>query len=158
VLRQKADIRVVVMGENVYAFSFRQTKTNDIDFRRVMNGPGDVEVQHYLLPQQVENDLKDLVYRLGLNFCSADIIVSEDNFYFLDLNPVGQFLFIDDYLETANLCSKFCNFLVSGNSESGMHFDDNSMYVKSGDFADWQARHEGDVPAIDEIVGNEVLY
>lgn len=155
-LAKEFDLRVVVMGENVYAFSFHQIKTNDIDYRAVMNGPQNVQVRHYSLSAEVVGSLRLLLDRLDLNFCSADLVFSDGKFYFLDLNPMGQFLFIDDYLDTANLCSKFCNFITTGDSEFGQQFAGNNLYANSPEFADWQNSHQSDIPAIEEVVDNEI--
>jgi glutathione synthase/RimK-type ligase-like ATP-grasp enzyme len=46
----------------------------------------------YSLPENVEQKLMDLFGKIGLNTGSVDLMVdSEDDYYFLEINPVGQF-------------------------------------------------------------------
>lgn len=46
----------------------------------------------YKLPKEIEKKLKKLIDDLVLKYCSIDLIFGEDgNFYFLEINPIGQF-------------------------------------------------------------------
>jgi len=46
----------------------------------------------YSLPENLEQKLLDLFHKIGLNTGSVDLMVdSENDYYFLEINPVGQF-------------------------------------------------------------------
>jgi len=65
-----------------------------IDFRRY-----DIEFPNrytpFKLPSQIERKLRSLIKHLKLNTCSIDILVDKSrNYYFLEINPVGQFTFV----------------------------------------------------------------
>lgn len=46
----------------------------------------------YKLPKEIEKKLKKIIDDLALKYCSVDLIFGEDgNFYFLEINPIGQF-------------------------------------------------------------------
>ncbi|MBU7587499.1 MAG: MvdD family ATP-grasp ribosomal peptide maturase [Nostoc sp. TH1S01] len=52
--------------------------------------------QPYTLPQDVEKKLLKLMANFGLNYGAIDIILTPDNRYvFLELNPVGEFLWLE---------------------------------------------------------------
>lgn len=46
----------------------------------------------YWLPGHVENSLNSLMHDVGLNTGSFDLIQRDGSYYFLEVNPVGQFL------------------------------------------------------------------
>lgn len=49
----------------------------------------------YVLPRNIELKLNNLMNQLGLNTGSIDLIKNGNYFYFLEINPVGQFGMVD---------------------------------------------------------------
>lgn len=45
----------------------------------------------FILPKNIESKLRLLLKRLEYNFASIDLLSDDENFYFLEINPVGQF-------------------------------------------------------------------
>jgi glutathione synthase/RimK-type ligase-like ATP-grasp enzyme len=64
-----------------------QTKT---DFRKYNNEKPNRNIR-YSLPKDVEDKVQKLMQVLDLNCGSLDFIKSGDLYYFLEVNPVGQF-------------------------------------------------------------------
>jgi hypothetical protein len=57
----------------------------------------------YNLPKSLENKLHKLMLKLDINCGSMDIIVTpDDQYYFLEVNPIGQFQWL----------SKGCNYFI----------------------------------------------
>lgn len=76
----------------------------------IYGGPLDVRrnemkgVQYKLVkpPEQVDSSYKRLMLREELNFCTSDFIVtSENQWVFLENNPNGQWVWMDEYLNGA---------------------------------------------------------
>ncbi len=95
------ELRCVVMGERVFTAKLdsQAHETTRTDWRA-----GDVEdeqVKHEVfdLPESVQAGLQRLVRSFGINFASIDMIVTPDeDFVFLDLNPNGQWLWLEEEL------------------------------------------------------------
>ncbi|MDP9960600.1 grasp-with-spasm system ATP-grasp peptide maturase [Chryseobacterium lathyri] len=64
-----------------------QTKT---DFRKYNNEKPNRNIR-YSLPKEIETKVQKLMQTLDLNCGSLDFIKSGDLYYFLEVNPVGQF-------------------------------------------------------------------
>ncbi|MEI6950346.1 grasp-with-spasm system ATP-grasp peptide maturase [Paraflavisolibacter sp. H34] len=90
---KKYEVRVFFLEDRCYAMAIlsqgdEQTKT---DYRKY-NEKRPNRFVPYRLPDSVEQKLRRLFRSLGLNTGSADLIVDpDDRYYFLEINPVGQF-------------------------------------------------------------------
>lgn len=92
------ELRCVVMGEKVFAAKLdsQASEITQKDWRAGV--PGNAEAPHavYDLPEHIEVALRRLVRSFDINFASIDIIVTPDgDFVFLDLNPNGQWLWLE---------------------------------------------------------------
>lgn len=71
------------------------SKTETIDIR---NTQTENRILPYKLPDKIEKQLLKLSHYLGMNTFSTDIILdSNDNFIFLEVNPMGQYDFVDQF-------------------------------------------------------------
>ena len=96
-LTKVVELRVTVAGTRVMAASIdsaRRAQT-EVDWRR--DGVGLMhEWERYELPPQIESGLLALQRKLGLNYGAADFIVTPDGRHvFLEVNPVGEFFWLD---------------------------------------------------------------
>jgi glutathione synthase/RimK-type ligase-like ATP-grasp enzyme len=91
-----ADLRVTVIGDEIYAAAAdARNGEYPLDFR--FNG--DLRWEPHALPPAVEDALRLLMRRLGLEYGAIDLrLTPEDQYVFLEINPAGQFLWIE--LET----------------------------------------------------------
>jgi glutathione synthase/RimK-type ligase-like ATP-grasp enzyme len=90
------ELRVVVMGEKIFAAKMdsQADEASRIDWR---GGNPDHEI--FELPAEVKAALHRLMDSFGLNFASLDMIVTPDDEYvFLELNPNGQWLWLEHEL------------------------------------------------------------
>lgn len=78
-----------------------------LDFREVdVNGAHPNRMVPYKLPRIVRLKIDKLMKKLNLESGSIDMIVTPDNeYYFLEVNPVGQFNFV----------SELCNYYIENN-------------------------------------------
>jgi|SRR5690554_119884 len=92
-IEKETEIRVVYLEENIYSmeiFSQRDKKT-EIDFR---NYDTEIPIRFaaHSLPVDLKVKIKKFMNKVDLNFGSIDFILTKENdYYFLEVNPVGQF-------------------------------------------------------------------
>ena len=89
------EIRAVVIGGRVFAASVDSQSI--LEARHDVRGAGtQAGYEPYDLPADVRSALLEMVRRLGLRFCSADLVLTPDGRHvFLDLNPNGQWLWLE---------------------------------------------------------------
>ncbi len=92
-ISKKIELRIFFMGDQYYPmaiFSQSDIQTS-IDFRRY-NWDRPNRMVPFILPEQVSSKLSELMESIQLNTGSIDMILGSDGqYYFLEVNPVGQF-------------------------------------------------------------------
>jgi glutathione synthase/RimK-type ligase-like ATP-grasp enzyme len=95
------ELRVVVMGEKIFCAKIN-SQDNEFarkDWRAVDWRGGNLQHEIFPLPDYVQNSIRRLMDSFGINFASMDIIVTPaGEFVFLDLNPNGQWLWLETEL------------------------------------------------------------
>ena len=87
------ELRCVVIGDTI--FSAKMDSQADEKSRIDWRG-GDPEHEIFTLPEQVEAAIHRMMDSFELNFASLDMIVTpEDEYVFLELNPNGQWLWLE---------------------------------------------------------------
>jgi glutathione synthase/RimK-type ligase-like ATP-grasp enzyme len=91
---KRFDIRITMIGDALFACKIfsQEWRTTRVDFRRFVNAP-DSTPRHEpcTLPPDVESRVRSLMERLDLSFGCIDLIVdSDDRYVFLEVNPAGQ--------------------------------------------------------------------
>jgi glutathione synthase/RimK-type ligase-like ATP-grasp enzyme len=105
------ELRVTVVGRHVLAAKVhsQETETGKLDWRRSYH---ELQMSGTRLPQAVEERILRLMDRLGLMFGCVDLIVTPDGRHvFLEVNQMGQFLFVEMYTGLPVL-DAFCELLV----------------------------------------------
>ncbi|EZH72138.1 hypothetical protein ATO12_24690 [Aquimarina atlantica] len=99
-IRKEFEIRVIYIENQIFAtgiFSQSNEKTK-VDYRHYDDEKPN-RLQLISLPENLVQKIILLMERLQLNFGSIDIIKDiNGHYYFLEINPVGQFLGISDVL------------------------------------------------------------
>lgn len=87
------DLRVTIIGTTCYAASIEGgASSKHVDSRLDVDAP----IIPFELPPALASALVDLLGLLGLTFATIDLKQAWDGtFYFLELNPQGQFLYIE---------------------------------------------------------------
>lgn len=93
------DIRVTIVGQRIFAAAIdsQSDPSATIDWRCTSNP----QLPHYrvVLPEHVIGQLLRLMDALGLVFGAIDLIqTTKGDYYFLEVNPSGQWLWMDDML------------------------------------------------------------
>lgn len=112
-LPKRMDLRVVVIGRRIFAAEIhsQHSERARLDFRQ---GYSDLTYDVHRLPDDIQAKALALVRRFDLQFSSMDFIVTpEGEYVFLDLNPNGQFYWLQIRLgERLPLKEAMANLLV----------------------------------------------
>lgn len=101
---KKFDLRVFVLEDKSYSMAIisQSDEQTKIDFRKYSEERPTRNVP-YILPSEISEKINILFKSLNLKTGSVDLIVDKsDDYYFLEINPVGQF----------DILSKSCNYFL----------------------------------------------
>jgi hypothetical protein len=115
----KVDLRITIMGENVFAAAIYSQETSyPVDFRMDM-GAGRVET--FVLPSEIVARLHTFMERLGLVYGAIDMRLTPDGRYvFLEINPAGQWLFVEERTRQP-MTEAFISLLVAHDNKRVSH-------------------------------------
>jgi hypothetical protein len=141
---KNAELRVTFFGSSYYAMRIysQQTTQGKLDFRSDVAGEAVTEVAH--LDSRVLEKCKHFAAELGLLHGSFDFIEAVDGrLVFLEVNEMGQFLWLEDNHPELPLLSAATSFTLdpradftfSLNSQSDLSF---AEYRRSPDCAAWE--------------------
>ncbi len=111
------ELRITIMGQRVFAAKIlsQQTETGKVDWRKSYH---ELVMQPYELPEVVASACREMLGRMDLVFGCFDLIVTpEGEYVFLEVNEMGQFLFVE-YYAGLPLLDAFSEFLLKGTLES----------------------------------------
>jgi hypothetical protein len=111
-VKKQFDVRVLLMGERIYSFALR-TPGNSLDWRRDA-ALRNLDVETIQTPVHVESSILRFAQKIGVSFGVMDFAVDpNEEWWFLEINEQGQFLWLDDFNPQAGLQQKFCAFLTA---------------------------------------------
>jgi hypothetical protein len=114
-IEKVADVRMVVMGADVFAFRVIQEGEQHLDYRIGFFQENHLKYEAIPVPASLKKKMIDLMGSLRITFTSADFALKADGeWVFLDLNPAGQWLFVEAGCPDARLGQRFCSFFVNG--------------------------------------------
>ncbi len=115
-IEKKFEVRVFYLKGEFYAMAIfsQNDQQTEVDFRKYNNEKPNRMVR-FQLPDDVQQKLEKLMQSLHLDSGSIDLIISTNNdFYFLEVNPVGQFGMVS-YPCNYFIERKIAQYLASGN-------------------------------------------
>lgn len=94
-IEAEVDLRITVVDEDVFAAAIHSQETEyRVDFRMTMD---EAQVKPFDLPEDVIEKLLAYTRRLGLVYGAIDMrLTPEGEYVFLEINPSGQWLFIQE--------------------------------------------------------------
>jgi glutathione synthase/RimK-type ligase-like ATP-grasp enzyme len=105
------ELRVTIMDRFVHAVKVdsQALAAAQTDWRQHIH---DLKVEHYQLPSYVETKLLKFMELMGLRFGAVDLIVTpQGDYVFLEVNEMGQFLWIEQSAPEERLLAHFCAYL-----------------------------------------------
>lgn len=118
-LAKDHELRVFFMGHSYFAAKLfsQDHQENAEDWRLQYVTRRRIRIERVSLPAEVIASCHHLMRSLGIVTGSFDFIVSPDGVIsFLEVNPMGQFLWLDSHPEFP-LLSAFCDFVESSDAE-----------------------------------------
>jgi glutathione synthase/RimK-type ligase-like ATP-grasp enzyme len=115
-IEKRADWRVTIIGKRMFAIRISaHADPKEIDWRPNLLVDGNTRCAPRELPSLIETQLFDLMKRLGLAYGAADLVEDLDgNFWFLEINQVGQFLWVERLFPELPLLKSMCAMMISG--------------------------------------------
>lgn len=107
-LSPKIDLRVTVVGQDIYAVKILIGGDGvNGDWRKLKDGVSFVPAK---LPADVKEKCIQLVQNLNLLYGAIDLVLYEKNYYFIEVNPTGEWAWLVD---SANqkIYKSICNYL-----------------------------------------------
>lgn len=109
---KQSDIRMVLMGHRVYSYALHNP-LKALDWRQDA-GQGKIEVEIVPTPPDVEKGVLAFAAKAGICFGSIDFAVDmKGDWWFLEINEQGQFLWLDQFNKEARTQEKFCAFITA---------------------------------------------
>ena len=117
-VRKLSDVRITMVDGDIHSYELTAKDLDGkqrCDIRR--NNMADVDYRELCLPQDVTDSLLRLVNHYGLRFAAIDMAVADDEqWYFFEVNPNGQWAWLD-LCADATIYKSFCkSFSASVNS------------------------------------------
>jgi glutathione synthase/RimK-type ligase-like ATP-grasp enzyme len=111
-----SELRVTVIDGELFCAEVRWPEAAPVDWR--VGGP-DVDWRVAKLPEDVASRCLALVSSYGLAFGAIDLIRTPDGRYvFLEINPTGQFLFVQDKVPSLRMDEAVAASLIRGRADA----------------------------------------
>lgn len=95
-LEDKQDIRVTVIGNMLFPVSITKNGENLYgDWRK--NSKDTLKYKPEILPSDISNRIIELMDKLGLFFGGIDLAFSNGKYYFIEVNPTGEWGWLSPY-------------------------------------------------------------
>ncbi len=115
---KRYELRVTVIGQRVFAASIH---SQDDDRTRIDYRDFSAEIRYEAveLPADIEHRCRELVHSYGLMFGALDLILTPSGDYvFLENNPAGQFLFVEQLVPELRMLDAVADCLIDGARQS----------------------------------------
>lgn len=94
-IRADIDLRITVIGDRIFPAEILSGETDyNVDFRMTMHA---AVIRVHVLPDEIVAKLRSFMEALGLVYGAIDMrLTPEGEYVFLEVNPAGQWLFIEE--------------------------------------------------------------
>lgn len=114
IIEKVADWRVVFIENKIFSYRITQLSNQDIDFRSQLSKQDSLSIECIETPSHLNKKVCDLMKYFQIEFASMDFAEDKNgNLFFLDLNPGGNWLFLDK-VGKESLLQNFCSLLTFG--------------------------------------------
>lgn len=111
-IEKKYDLRITVVGEQVFTVAISKKYDNIIDWRK--EDKDNLVYEKFDIPKNIENMCIALLKRFNLNFGAIDMALTQNGkFVFFEINPNGQWAWLDKQLHL-NIAGEITNLLLKG--------------------------------------------
>ena len=104
----KIDVRVTIIEDTTFAVKILKNNQGIIgDWRREKD---EIQYIEFELPMQIKQQCILLTQLLGLNFGAIDLIEFDNEYYFLEINPTGEWAWLEENTSFP-IAERICNSL-----------------------------------------------
>jgi hypothetical protein len=138
------ELRVTIMGNSVFAARIDPPEGAEdaIDWRPHR---GRIRLSPFSLTDEIKARCRAYMRRAGLVFGCFDFIVSRDGeTFFLEVNPMGQFLWKEELAPELPMLDAMCAFLASGDPD--FVWRPSSSPLAFADYRAWEAAERSRIP------------
>lgn len=112
-INKSFELRVTMMGNNPISVKINSQKhpKGELDWRFIPTM--ELSIEKFVLPYNIKEKCIKLMEKLGLEFGCIDFIVTpKGEYYFLEVNEQGQFLWIEEVDPNIKMLNSFVRFLI----------------------------------------------
>lgn len=144
---KKFELRVTVIGDRMYAAKLSSNAGELLDWRPAY-GSEQLVVEPFALDATTAARISALMGRLGLHYGCIDLAIDRsDKVVFFEINPGGQFLFIEEkvrqfpllYAFAAMLSAQSPSFPLDENVGASINMDE---FEASHEFEEWKSAYD----------------
>ena len=113
---RKYDVRLFYFGGNMASIKIepKENIANEYSDLREAHYNGLCDVEETSIPNEIENKVHKFMKNADLVMGAIDFSVDfKGNWYFLEVNTQGQWLYMEEILPELNLLNRFCHFLLN---------------------------------------------
>ncbi len=115
---KRHDLRVIAVGDRFFTVSLRSATGEAFVDWRAHTYEADMRAEPAALPGGYQERLQSLLRELGLVFGCIDVVIDTGGeAQFLEVNQAGQFLFIEEMVESLPLLRAMSALLASGRTD-----------------------------------------
>ena len=107
-IEKSYELRVTVINKNI--FSVKIYSQDKVDWRSLNN---DIQYELTEIPKELKKKCLSLMKDLKINFAAFDFIFNNGEYYFLELNANGQWLWLEEELDL-DISLKIIEYLLEG--------------------------------------------
>lgn len=117
-VKKSFEVRVTFIGNEYIAIKIHNSENLDW---RILASTSNFKISPIVIPPEIEQKCIALMNKLNIVFGCFDFIVTPMGEYiFLEVNEMGQFLWIEEILPELKLLDKFCEFLISSGANTSI--------------------------------------
>jgi hypothetical protein len=90
-LTPKLDVRLTIIGSELLAIYIKGKGGISGDWRKF---DGDLQYEVFNLPADVKSKCLKFVEKLNLNYAAIDMVVYNSEYYFIEVNPTGEWAWL----------------------------------------------------------------
>lgn len=117
-IQKQFELRVTCFGDHLIAAKLKsqQHPKGIMDWRYVP--ANELAIEEFKLPEEIASKCRQFMKKLGLAMGCFDFIVTPENeYYFLEINEQGQFLWVESINPDIKMLDAFTEFLINGKSD-----------------------------------------
>lgn len=114
VINKLSDVRVIVIGDQAFAFEIISSISSDGDWRK--NNEEKLRYVLHILPSDIYEKCILLTEKLGLEYGAIDLALTDQGYVFFELNPSGAWIWLQDSckIPISSYIAKFIEKMITG--------------------------------------------